>query len=34
MQLAPQALQWQALADQLAQGLRMGVSTWSYPGWV
>lgn len=33
VQLAPQALQWQALADQLPQGLRMGVSTWSYPGW-
>src|SRR5256885_10848590 len=33
VQLAPQALQWQALADRLPQGLRMGVSTWSYPGW-
>lgn len=33
VQLAPQALQWQALADQLPAGLRMGVSTWSYPGW-
>lgn len=33
VQLAPQALQWQTLADQLPQGLRMGVSTWSYPGW-
>lgn len=33
VQLAPQALQWQALAGQLPAGLRMGVSTWSYPGW-
>lgn len=33
VQLAPQALQWQELADRLPAGLRMGVSTWSYPGW-
>lgn len=33
VQLAPQSLQWQALADRLPAGLRMGVSTWSYPGW-
>lgn len=30
---APAALQWSALAAQLPLGLRMGVSTWSYPGW-
>jgi uncharacterized protein YecE (DUF72 family) len=33
VQLAPQALQWQELAARLPPGLRMGVSTWSYPGW-
>ncbi|WP_280190299.1 DUF72 domain-containing protein [Delftia sp. PS-11] len=33
VRLAPDALQWQALAGQLPAGLRMGVSTWSYPGW-
>lgn len=31
--LAPDALQYQALAAQLPTHLRMGVSTWSYPGW-
>lgn len=31
--LAPAAAQYQALAAQLPANLRMGVSTWSYPGW-
>ncbi|CAM4243025.1 DUF72 domain-containing protein [Comamonas aquatilis] len=31
--LAPGALQLAELAAQLPAGLRMGVSTWSYPGW-
>lgn len=33
VRLAPAALQWQALAERLPPGLRLGVSTWSYPGW-
>ncbi|WP_294258931.1 DUF72 domain-containing protein [uncultured Comamonas sp.] len=31
--LAPAAAQYQELAAQLPSLLRMGVSTWSYPGW-
>ena len=31
--LAPAAAQYQELAAQLPPLLRMGVSTWSYPGW-
>lgn len=31
--LAPTAAQYQELAAQLPPLLRMGVSTWSYPGW-
>lgn len=30
---APDGESWRALAAQLPAGLRMGVSTWSYPGW-
>ena len=33
VQLAPGALQFQELANQLPAQLRMGASTWSYPGW-
>ena len=33
VQLAPDARQWLGMAAQLPAGLRMGVSTWSYPGW-
>ena len=31
--LAPAALSWRELAQQLPPQLRFGVSTWSYPGW-
>ena len=31
--LSPDALSWQALAQSLPAHLRLGVSTWSYPGW-
>ena len=31
--LAPEAAQWAELAAQLPANLRMGASTWSYPGW-
>ncbi|WP_409929243.1 DUF72 domain-containing protein [Bordetella genomosp. 13] len=30
---APAAQEWSALARQLPAQLRLGVSTWSYPGW-
>ncbi|MEG0045389.1 MAG: DUF72 domain-containing protein [Comamonas sp.] len=33
MALAPHAVQHAPLASQLPPQLRMGVSTWSYPGW-
>ena len=33
VQVAPAAAQWAALAAQLPRALRLGVSTWSYPGW-
>ena len=31
--LSPDALEWQRLAQSLPAQLRLGVSTWSYPGW-
>ena len=31
--LAPASADWQALAQLLPHELRLGVSTWSYPGW-
>ena len=31
--LAPEAALWAGLAAQLPANLRMGASTWSYPGW-
>lgn len=33
VQLAPAALNYAPLAAALPPGLRLGVSTWSYPGW-
>lgn len=33
VRLAPAAQQWQALAAQMPAHVRLGVSTWSYPGW-